>query len=199
MNYLKSQFSHPRGPIGVFVGMVLSRYGERVAWAIQNLDLQPEDHLLEVGFGPGLAIQAATRQITSGHVAGIELSKLMLQQASQRNRAAIAAGRVELRQGSATALPFTANRFDKVLTINSYHLWLDGDAGLREIHRVLKPGGKIAVMEQPPPPNQATEKSQIQSRGEAIMQALFEVEFKQIFANYMDFERGWATCVIGSR
>jgi ubiquinone/menaquinone biosynthesis C-methylase UbiE len=69
----------------------------------------------------------------------------MVRQARARNASAIAAGRVDLRRGTANAVPFADGCFDKAVAINSMQVWPDADAGLRDIRRVLKRGGKIVL------------------------------------------------------
>jgi ubiquinone/menaquinone biosynthesis C-methylase UbiE len=69
----------------------------------------------------------------------------MLEMAHRRNRTRIEAGRVELRLGTVDKLPFNDATFDKAMTMNSLHLWPDPVAGLREVRRTLRTGGRIAV------------------------------------------------------
>ena len=78
-------------------------------------------------------------------VAGIDPSREMLRQATQRNAARISERHVELRQASADHLPFVDGSFNKVLAINSMQFWPDTLAGLREISRVLRHGGQVAL------------------------------------------------------
>lgn len=53
------------------------------------------------------------------------------------------AGRIDLRRGVAERLPFEDGSFDKALAVNSMQVWSDPAAGLREVHRVLKPSGCV--------------------------------------------------------
>jgi ubiquinone/menaquinone biosynthesis C-methylase UbiE len=69
----------------------------------------------------------------------------MVEQARARNPTAIQGSRVDLRLGSVESLPFGDNSFDKALAINSMQVWPDVRAGLREVRRVIKPGGRIAL------------------------------------------------------
>jgi SAM-dependent methyltransferase len=69
----------------------------------------------------------------------------MLEMASRRNHASIEAGRVQLHHGRVERLPFDDQVFDKAMSMNSLHLWPDPIAGLRELRRTLRPGGRIAV------------------------------------------------------
>ena len=145
MASIRSQFGHPHGVMGQIVGWILAMENqERIAWAVQQLDLQPSDSVLEIGFGPGLGIQQALAQVPQGSVAGVDISEVMVAQARRRNAAEVQAGRVDLRQGSADHLPFGDGSFEKVFAINSLHIWPDAQAGLREVQRVLKPGGLAA-------------------------------------------------------
>ena len=78
-------------------------------------------------------------------VAGVDPSPEMIAQAQARNAPAVATGRVELRRGAAARLPFESNTFDKAVAVNSRQVWPDAIAGLRELRRVLKPGGRVAL------------------------------------------------------
>jgi ubiquinone/menaquinone biosynthesis C-methylase UbiE len=101
--------------------------------------------VLEVGFGPGVGIELLAHAASGGYVFGIDASREMLDQARVRNANAILSGHVDLRLGAAEALPFRVGSFDRAMAINSLQVWTDADAGLRELHRVMKPGGRVAV------------------------------------------------------
>jgi SAM-dependent methyltransferase len=68
-----------------------------------------------------------------------------VRQARWRNRSAVRAGRVELRLATAAALPYDAGHFTKVCAVNSLQFWPSVEAGLREVHRVLAPGGRVVM------------------------------------------------------
>jgi ubiquinone/menaquinone biosynthesis C-methylase UbiE len=143
---LMRAFGRPQGMLGRLGGLIMARTNaEAGIWVSDLLEVGPTESVLEIGFGPGVIIQHLSKLATAGNVAGVDPSREMVEQARARNRSAIEGGRVELRQGSVENLPFDDGRFHKALAINSMQVWPDAAAGLREIRRVLKPGGRIAV------------------------------------------------------
>jgi len=150
--FLRAQFGRPTGFWGNVVGRIMARTpsnNDRIHWTISLLDVKPHDRLLEVGFGPGIAIQLLSRIAVDGFVAGCDHSEVMLRQASKRNAKAIRDGKVMLRLGSASDLPAFEKSFDKIFTINSIHFWTDPIDCLRGLRTLLRPGGLIAVTIQP--------------------------------------------------
>lgn len=145
-NILMRMFGRPRGALGRLGGMIMARMNDGCgAWVTDLLGVAPTDSVLEVGFGPGAAIERLSKRAAAGHVAGVDLSREMVAQARARNAAAIENGRFDLRHGSVERLPFDEGRFDKALAINSMQVWPDAMAGLEEMRRVIKSGGRIAL------------------------------------------------------
>jgi ubiquinone/menaquinone biosynthesis C-methylase UbiE len=114
-------------------------------WTVRLLAAQPDDHILEIGFGPGLAIERLARQVTQGRVRGVDFSQAMVAAASRRNQAAIQRGMVDLHHGDAASLPFEAGSFDKAFSIHSIYFWPQPIQALNEIYRVLRPNGRLIL------------------------------------------------------
>jgi ubiquinone/menaquinone biosynthesis C-methylase UbiE len=143
---LMRMFGRPQGVLGRLGGVIMGRMNAACgAWVSDLLEVGPNDSVLEVGFGPGVTIQRLSRLAAEGRVAGIDQSREMVEQARARNSTALQSRHVDLRHGSVESLPFGDNSFDKALAINSMQVWPDAVAGLREMRRVMKPGGKIAL------------------------------------------------------
>jgi len=173
-----SQFAHPEGWVGRLVGMILGwKNRQRNAWAISLLNIQSDDQVLEIGFGPGQVIQEAAKLTPRGFVAGIDLSDVMVSQASKRNAAAIRSGRVLLRKGDSPPLPFEDDKFDKAFAVNSMQFWSKPIEGLQEVRRVLKPGGRVVITIQP---MWAKTEEEVRKVGEKLEFQLKQVGFKQV-------------------
>jgi SAM-dependent methyltransferase len=143
---IDAQTRKPTGLLGRLVGSTMVRMNEPAArWTVSLLDLQPESHVLEVGFGPGVAIQYASEKASEGFVAGIDYSETMVQTARKRNAAAIRAGRVDLKHGDVSDLPYPDESFDKAFAIHSILFWPKPVDCLKELRRVLKPNGLLAI------------------------------------------------------
>jgi SAM-dependent methyltransferase len=147
-----AQFHHPTGAVGHVAGWVMGRRSSSVArnrWAVQLLDVEPSERVIELGCGPGVAIAALATRVTRGLVVGVDHSEVMIRQARRRNGSAIAAGRVRLIHTPVEKLSISDGPFDAALAVNTVGMWPDPTARLREIGRLLRPGGRIALVSQP--------------------------------------------------
>lgn len=157
---IRSQFMRPRSFAGWLVGWEMalrSSNRKRNVWAVGLLGVEPTDRVLEIGFGPGIAIRELSRRATHGLVCGVDHSEIMVRQATKRNREAVRAGRVDLRCGSAEHLPAFEEPFDKILAVNNMGMWREPDERLKELYSLMRPGGRIAIVSQPRCPGATAE------------------------------------------
>ena len=195
MRVLDAAFGHPRGALGRLGGVIMARSTrQRNAWTLSFLDTGQDDHILEVGCGPGALIQVLAARATDGLVVGADLSPVMLQQAARRNAQAIREGRVRLQLGSATALPFEDASFDKELSANSLPFWPNQEAGVKEMRRVLKPGGVIAIILQP---IWARTESEVKQIGAGLLALLSTVGFQQARLEFKPMKPIASVCALG--
>jgi SAM-dependent methyltransferase len=161
------QFRRPHGLGGQLAGLMMalrSSNRRRNHWVVSLLDVQPTDRVLEIGFGPGIAIGDLSRLAVHGRVVGIDHSEVLVRQARRRNAAAVRAGRVDLRLGSVAELPDLGGPMDKILAVNSMGFWPDPAASLSELRARLRPGGTIAIASQPRCPGATSETSERAAR-----------------------------------
>jgi ubiquinone/menaquinone biosynthesis C-methylase UbiE len=192
-----AQFARPTGFWGRGAGLVMAHRSSnrrRNAWAVSLLDVRPEDRVLEIGFGPGLALLQLSRIAREGHVCGIDHSELMLRQARRRNADGIRRGVVDLRLASIDALPAFDAPFDKILAVNAVLFWTEPDARFEELRHLLRPGGLIAVAHQPRGPGATDETSA--TRGREIAAALTRAGFSAVRVETLDLKPA-VVCALG--
>jgi len=116
------------------------RAGQRKA--VESLASGPGDRILEVGVGTGLALRHWHRE---SKVTGIDISERMLHRAMKvRHRHGL--HNVDLRLMDAQSTGFPDNHFDKVAAMYVVSVVPNPPALLREMRRICKPGGKIAIV-----------------------------------------------------
>jgi SAM-dependent methyltransferase len=146
------QAHRPRGAAGSVNGWVFAHRPsnrQRNGWVVSLLDVRPADRVLEIGFGPGIAVAELVRA-GAGHVYGVDHSGVMLRQASRRNAAAIRAGRVTLINAPVDQLPAALDGpFDAIFAVNSLAFWPAPAERLADLGRRLAPGGRLAIASQP--------------------------------------------------
>ena len=194
---IRSQFMRPRSFAGWLVGWEMalrSSNRKRNVWAVGLLGVEPTDRVLEIGFGPGIAIRELSHRATHGLVCGVDHSEVMVRQATKRNRDAVRAGRVDLRCGSAEHLPAFKEPFEKVLAVNNMGMWREPDERLKELRSHMRPGGRIAIVSQPRCPGATAETTVAASR--EIAARLTEAGFTRIRSDTLALKPP-VVCVIG--
>lgn len=145
--FIAAQARRAQGPLGRLIAFIMAREtAEPNRRAIEALGVLPDDRILDVGCGPGIALTDLAAAAPAGHVAGVDPSPLMISVAQRRNKSLVRSGRVSVTEASATALPFPDQTFDKALCVHVIYFWDNLGPCLREIARVLKPGGRVALL-----------------------------------------------------
>jgi ubiquinone/menaquinone biosynthesis C-methylase UbiE len=139
-----SQPGLPKGFVGWLVAWMMplahNAIYKRVA---RTLSLQPEDNLIEVACGSGRFLKVYASHVHS--VAGIDLSDVQVKMAKRRLRDRIAAGTAEIIQGDASQLPWDDDSYSVATTMGSIIGFPEPLESLKEIYRVLRPGGRAVV------------------------------------------------------
>lgn len=191
-----SQFGKPTGTEGEQVGLMMAEANAAInSWAVSLLDIKANENVLEIGFGPGLAIQELAERTPARFIAGVDHSEIMLTQASTRNVRAIQDGRVELKLGSVSALPYQDAYFDKVFTVNSFHFWSEPSTDLGEVRRVMKPNGLIIITTQP---RWATSEQMVDEVGKQLAHQLAQAGFGLIKIEKKEMSPVSTVCVMGT-
>ena len=121
-------------------------HSELTDWALCHINIKHGDHVLDVGCGGGKTVSKLCEMVGNGKVYGIDYSDLCIKKAEKLNHKSVLCGKVRLQKAPVSALPFDSDKFDLVTAVETYYFWPDKLNDLREIWRVLKPGGKIMLV-----------------------------------------------------
>jgi len=195
-----AQFRRPHGLLGRVAGSIMANRPsnrQRNLWTVDLLRIRTDDGVLEIGIGPGVALAACVERLVAGMVTGLDHSQTMIDQAENRNKAAIAAGRVQLWRGDLNRLAAVSRAFDKVYSVNVVQFYEDRAEAFRTLYRVCAPGGLVASTYQPRHSGASRDDALRMARGiEVDMEA---AGFAAIRCEELALEPVPAVCVLGKR
>jgi ubiquinone/menaquinone biosynthesis C-methylase UbiE len=146
MQAVFKQFRKPTGWLAGLAGLGMNRGHEKVwRWGLEHVAIQPDAIILDVGCGGGGAVKILAQAASRGKVCGVDYSEDVLSTARRVNRALIKQGRVEIKQGSVSDLPFPDDTFDLATAFETTMFWPSLVDDLREVRRVLKPGSILLI------------------------------------------------------
>jgi SAM-dependent methyltransferase len=181
-----------------------SRHSKVTDWGLSHISIQQHDTVLDVGCGGGRTVSKLAAIAAQGKVYGVDHSQESVAVAGRTNRKWIDMGRVEIREGSVSQLPFPQSVFDLVTAVETHFWWPDLPAGMQEILRVLKPGGTLIIIaEVYGGANTAVAKLVEKHLPFSGMKLLSVNEHRELFVNagYSDVQvitdsgKGWICCM----
>lgn len=138
--YIGSQFGNPRGIVGRICCFIMNRINQAMYdGALSLLELEEDDNILDIGYGNGYLLHRIYKH-NKVNLYGIDISEDMRYQAEDRNMTAKKDGRLFLSIGDCCDLPYNADFFNAVTSVNTIYFWGDTVRGLSEIRRTLKEG-----------------------------------------------------------
>jgi ubiquinone/menaquinone biosynthesis C-methylase UbiE len=141
-----SQCQKPRGWLGrLTLWNMNSRHSKVTDWGLEHVSVGKHDTILDIGCGGGRTVSklAASNQ---GKVYGIDYSEESVAASKKTNARWIEKGRVEILHGSVSQLPFPDGTFDLVTAVETHIWWPNLAADMKEVFRVVKPGGKLVIV-----------------------------------------------------
>lgn len=141
-----SQCQQPRGWIGRFLLWRMNAHHSGVTdWGLAQIAIGRHSTILDVGCGGGRTLTKLAAA-TDGKVYGIDYSEASVAASKRTNARSIDLGRVEVRHGSVSELPFPDGMFDLVTAVETHFWWPNLPTDLREVLRVLKAGGRLVII-----------------------------------------------------
>ena len=147
MSKLLNQCGKPTGRLGRFLVWTFNVHHSKLTdWGLKHVAIKKQYTILDVGCGGGRTVQKLAEIAAEGKVYGIDHSKESVAASRRTNRQLIEMGRVDIRLGSVSSLPFSEHMFDVVTAVETHVFWPDVVADMREVLRVLKPGGRLGII-----------------------------------------------------
>jgi ubiquinone/menaquinone biosynthesis C-methylase UbiE len=115
-------------------------------WGLEHISIASHDTILDVGCGGGRTVSKLAAIATQGKVYGVDYSDESVAAAKRTNARWIELGRVEIRNGSVSRLPFPDGMFDLVTAVETHFWWPNLPGDMREVFRVIKPGGTLVLI-----------------------------------------------------
>jgi SAM-dependent methyltransferase len=145
--YMARQVRRPSRWTGQILAQIMNlSHSGLTDWGLRHVTIGPRFSILDVGCGGGRTIRKLAALAPEGKVHGIDYGKGSVAAARMTNAALIAVGRVEIKYGSVSALPFADDSFDLVTAVETAYYWPDLVNDMREVRRVLKPGGTFLII-----------------------------------------------------
>jgi ubiquinone/menaquinone biosynthesis C-methylase UbiE len=144
---MKNQCRRPEGWLGRWLLRNMNmRHSTVTDWGLSHVSIPRDGAILDVGCGGGKTIAKLAAASGSGIVNGLDHSQDSVRVASRLNAKWIDSGRVAIREGSVSQLPYSDNTYDLVTAVETHFFWPNLSKDTREVCRVIKPGGSFAII-----------------------------------------------------
>ncbi|MGB9030921.1 MAG: class I SAM-dependent methyltransferase [Acidobacteriaceae bacterium] len=205
---MNNQCKKPSGWLGRWMLRNMNaRHSKLTDWGLGHIAVAARETILDVGCGGGRTVSKLAAMALEGKVYGVDHSEDSVAATRKTNAQSIDDGRVEIRQGSVSQLPFSGPMFDLVTAVETHFFWPNLPEDVREVWRVLKPGGTaIVIAEIYKGANTAVSKLAEKYSSRSGMTVLTVDEHRELLENAgfrdvqvdVDANKGWI-CAIGKK
>jgi len=164
-------------------------------WVLEQLNILPYQHLLEVGYGSGKMLQAVARKLKIGFIAGVDHSVSMYQRAMKRNRRAVEDQLLQLHMGSLYQLPYPSQYFHTIYGTNIHLTWKDPAMEYLRLSNLLRSGGRLVTILQPQWPS--IQEKTVRNTMEKIQENYIGAGLTDIRIRYKDSDMLTGVAIIG--
>lgn len=144
---LMAQYRRPTGHPGRLIARLMNKdHAQLTLWGIRMVKIASDHVILDVGCGGGKTVNLLAQRATRGKVFGIDYSTDMVEYSKKVNKKLIAQDRVQIAEESVEKMSFPNDIFDLVTAVETYYFWPNFKEAIKEMKRVLKPGGKLLLV-----------------------------------------------------
>jgi SAM-dependent methyltransferase len=145
--YVVNQARKPTRWVGrAFAWAMNASHASLTNWGLKQVRVEKPFMILDVGCGGGETIHKLAGIATEGRVSGVDYAEGSVAASRARNAALIRAGRVDIQRATVSRLPFRNDTFDLVTAVETHYYWPDLPQDMKEIRRVVKPGGTMVLI-----------------------------------------------------
>jgi SAM-dependent methyltransferase len=144
---VSDQFRRPAGLLGHAAARFMRKRNRNYySLVVQKLEIRDKDHVLEIGFGEGLAIREIAERNSCCRIDGIDFSKVMFRKAERATEALMKTGRLKLTFGNFMDFDFSGSTYSKIFAINVVYFWPSLNEPFAKIYSLLKTGGRLVIL-----------------------------------------------------
>ena len=144
--FIARQAERPTGLLGRALAAIMAVETRSINdEVLRHLAIAPGERILEIGFGHGRTLERAAKATAEARFAGIDHAEDMVAAVARRAHRLVEAGRLEVRAGDSSALPWPDATFDGAYAVHTIYFWEDPGRHLAEVRRVLRPGGRLVL------------------------------------------------------
>lgn len=141
------QLRKPKGLLGLLMAKAMNlAHSKLTDWGLSHIQINNDYTILDIGCGGGRTINKLAKIANIGKVYGIDYSYESVIVSRKTNKKFIKRSRVYIQKGNVSSLPYSDNYFNLITAIESYYYWPDLGHDMKEILRVLKPGGILIII-----------------------------------------------------
>jgi SAM-dependent methyltransferase len=188
---LYNQSRQPTGYLGKIAGRLMTpKNRQLVDWTVEQLNIKPYQHILEIGYGAGHALQEVGRKLQIGFLAGIDQSVSMYKQAFQRNKRLVSEQLLQLHIGTVRELPYPPHYFHTIYGSNVHIFWKEPKYEFMQLASLLKTDGKLVMVFQP---RWASKEEEVQLAAQKIRDSYLDAGLVNIQIEFNDMHP--VTCI----
>ena len=141
------QCRKPTGWLGRLIVRTMNHsHAQLISWGLRHVSVKRNDAVLDIGCGGGRTIHTIANLADLGIVHGVDYSSTSVAASKALNRVGIESGKVVIQNAAVSRLPLPTDSFDLVTAVETHYYWPDPAGDMREIRRVLKPGGTLLIL-----------------------------------------------------
>lgn len=149
----------PEGSGGIFMmNRMNERHRHMAKWGFSTIVVEKDDKALDIGCGGGANIATLLQKITDGEVYGMDYSEVSVEISKKKNKKAVSTGKCEIVQADVADIPYEDNTFSLVTAFETVYFWPDMTKALKEVYRVMQPGGRFMICNEADGPSEKDNK-----------------------------------------